>query len=29
MDKEVINVLYMDVDFLDRTTLKHISDNEY
>lgn len=29
MDKEVINVLYMDVDFLDRTTLKHVSDNQY
>jgi hypothetical protein len=29
MDKEVVNVLYMDVDFLDRTTLKLISENEY
>ena len=29
MDKEVVNFLYMDVDFLERTTLKLISDNEY
>lgn len=29
MDKEVVNILYMDVDFLDRTTLKLVSDNEY